>query len=293
MKAVDTVLIQFGHNDGSPVNEEASVPPDKRRSRGSLPGLVEADGTLRDLSRVVKDITPAVLAPAMLRKLRAVKAARLPIVRGRPRLGCPLAGIGKMVCIGLNYTDHAEEVGMALPKEPTVFIKAPSAVCGPDDATIRPRGGTKLDYECELALVIGKGGRGITRANALDHVWGYTIVNDVTARDLQRAEKQWGRAKGFDTFCPLGPWIETELNPSDLAITCTVDGELRQAGRTTQMTRSVADLVSYVSEAMTLLPGDVILTGTPAGVGPIVVGQQVSVGIEGIGNLTNRVVARD
>ncbi|MGD3669271.1 fumarylacetoacetate hydrolase family protein, partial [Xanthomonas citri pv. citri] len=122
-------------------------------------------------------------------------------------------------------------------------------------------------------------------------VLGYTCGNDVTARDLQRAENQWGRAKGFDTFCPLGPWIETELDPADLAITCTVDGDLRQAGRTAQMTRTVADLVSYVSEAMTLLPGDVILTGTPAGVGPIVVGQQVSVGIEGIGNLTNRVVA--
>jgi 2-keto-4-pentenoate hydratase/2-oxohepta-3-ene-1,7-dioic acid hydratase in catechol pathway len=130
-------------------------------------------------------------------------------------------------------------------------------------------------------------------ARVSEVVLGYTCGNDVTARDLQRAENQWGRAKGFDTFCPLGPWIETELDPSDLAITCTVDGELRQAGRTTQMTRPVANLVSYVSEAMTLLPGDVILTGTPSGVGPIVVGQQVSVGIEGIGNLTNRVVARD
>ena len=122
---------------------------------------------------------------------------------------------------------------------------------------------------------------------------GYTCANDVTARDLQKAEQQWGRAKGFDTFCPLGPWVRTDVDPGDLAVTCTVDGDLRQAGRTAQMTRTVADLVSYVSEAMTLLPGDVILTGTPAGVGPIVVGQSVTVSIEGIGNLTNRVVARD
>jgi len=142
-------------------------------------------------------------------------------------------------------------------------------------------------------VVIGRMCRQVPEKRVPEVVLGYTCANDVTARDLQRAENQWGRAKGFDTFCPLGPWIQTELDPADLAITCSVDGELRQAGRTAQMTRSVADLVSYVSEAMTLLPGDVILTGTPAGVGPIVVGQQVTVGIEGIGNLTNRVVARD
>jgi 2-keto-4-pentenoate hydratase/2-oxohepta-3-ene-1,7-dioic acid hydratase in catechol pathway len=150
-----------------------------------------------------------------------------------------------------------------------------------------------VQHEAELAVVIGRLCRQVPVARVPEVVLGYTCANDVTARDLQRAENQWGRAKGFDTFCPLGPWVETEVDPSDLAITCTVDGELRQAGRTAQMTRPVADLVSYVSEAMTLLPGDVILTGTPAGVGQIVVGQQVSVGIEGIGNLTNRVVARD
>src|SRR5689334_25231353 len=140
------------------------------RAGAEKPGLIDADGVLRDLSRVVKDVTPAVLTPAALKRLRGVKTARLPVVRGRPRLGCPLAGIGKMVCIGLNYTDHAEEVGMALPKEPTVFIKAPSAVCGPDDPTIRPRGSAKLDYEVELAAVIGRDARYVEESKALGHV---------------------------------------------------------------------------------------------------------------------------
>jgi 2-keto-4-pentenoate hydratase/2-oxohepta-3-ene-1,7-dioic acid hydratase in catechol pathway len=143
------------------------------------PGLIDADGALRDLSRVVKDITPDVLAPAGLKRLRGIKVARLPVVRGRPRLGPPLAGIGKMVCIGLNYTDHAAEVGMALPTEPTVFIKAPSAVCGPNDATVRPRGGVKLDDEVELAAVIGRDTRQREAGKALAHVVGYCIVNDV------------------------------------------------------------------------------------------------------------------
>src|SRR5262249_43668950 len=143
------------------------------RPNQEKPGLIDADGILRDLSRVVKDVTPDVLTPAGLKRLRGVKSARLPAVRGRQRLGCPLPGIGKMVCIGLNYTDHAEEVGMALPKEPTLFIKAPSAICGPDDATIRPRGGVKLDYECELAAVIGREARNVDDSKALGHVVGY------------------------------------------------------------------------------------------------------------------------
>jgi 2-keto-4-pentenoate hydratase/2-oxohepta-3-ene-1,7-dioic acid hydratase in catechol pathway len=203
----------------------------------------------------------------------------------------------KVIGIGRNYADHARELGHVAPgaDDPAiVFLKPSTSVVGPGDAIKYPVGvSTEVHYEAELAVVIGRLCSQVPKERVPDVVLGYTCANDVTARDLQRAESQWGRAKGFDTFCPLGPWIRTDLDPADLAVTCTVDDELRQAGRTSQMTRTVADLVSFVSEAMTLLPGDVILTGTPAGVGPIVVGQQVTVGIEGIGNLTNRVVARD
>ena len=149
------------------------------------PGAIDADGKLRDLGRVIKDVTPAALAPAMLKKLRSVNLARLPVVRGRPRLGCPLAGMGKMVCIGLNYTDHAAEVGMALPKEPTLFIKAPSAICGPDDPIVRPRGAAKLDYEVELGVVLGRDARYVEEADALRYVAGYCLVNDVSERAFQ------------------------------------------------------------------------------------------------------------
>jgi len=203
----------------------------------------------------------------------------------------------KVIGIGRNYADHARELGNEAPTaaDPAVvFLKPSTSVVGPGDAIKYPLGVSfDVHHEAELAVVIGRLCRQVPKERVSEVVLGYTCANDVTARDLQRAETQWGRAKGFDTFCPIGPWIRTDLDPSDLAVTCTVDDELRQAGRTSQMTRTVADLVSFVSEAMTLLPGDVILTGTPAGVGPIVVGQQVTVGIEGIGNLTNRVVARD
>src|SRR5215475_5221464 len=177
------------------------------RAEAERPGVIDGDGKLRDLSRVIKDVTPAVLAPAALRRLHATKLARLPLVRGRPRLGCPLASIGKMVCIGLNYTDHAEEVGMALPKEPTVFIKAPSAVCGPDDPTIRPRGGTKLDYECELAAVIGRDALNVDEGKALAHVAAYCIVDDVSERAFQMEHGgTTTKGKSADSFGPVGPW---------------------------------------------------------------------------------------
>jgi 2,4-diketo-3-deoxy-L-fuconate hydrolase len=235
------------------------------------PGLVDTDGVLRDLSRVVKDITPATLAPAVLKRLRGVKTARLPVVRGRPRLGSPLAGIGKMVCIGLNYTDHAAEVGMALPKEPTVFIKAPSALCGPDDATIRPRGGVKLDYECELAAVIGREARHVEEGKALSHVVGYCIVNDVSERAFQMERGgTTTKGKSADTFGPVGPWLVTadEVgDPQALELWTTVNGERRQQGTTAKMIFTVASLVAYVSRFMSLQPGDLISTGTPAGVG--------------------------
>jgi 2-keto-4-pentenoate hydratase/2-oxohepta-3-ene-1,7-dioic acid hydratase in catechol pathway len=250
-------------------------------------GLVEGEGDQPE-SLEVAEILGHPFGPVQ------VTQRRWPL--SRVRLLAPVLP-SKVIGIGRNYAEHAAELGNEAPgaDDPAVvFLKPSTSVIGPSDAIQYPLGVSfDVQHEAELAVVIGRMCRQVPVARVPEVVLGYTCGNDVTARDLQRAEKQWGRAKGFDTFCPLGPWIETELDPSDLAITCTVDGELRQAGRTTQMTRPVADLVSYVSEAMTLLPGDVILTGTPAGVGPIVVGQQVSVGIEGIGNLTNRVVARD
>jgi len=265
------------------------------------PGLVDADGVLRDLTRVVKDVTPAVLAPAGLRRLRGVKTARLPVVRGRPRLGCPLAGIGKMVCIGLNYTDHAEEVGMALPKEPTVFIKAPSALCGPDDPTLRPRGGVKLDYEVELAAVIGRDGRNIEERQALRHVAAYCIVDDVSERAFQMEHGgTTTKGKSADSFGPVGPWLVTadEVgDPQALELWTTVNGERRQHGTTAKMIFTVAALVAYVSRFMSLRAGDLISTGTPAGVGHgfkppryLRPGDVVELGITGLGVQHHRVV---
>jgi len=265
------------------------------------PGLIDADGVLRDLSRVVKDITPDVLAPAGLRRLRAVKTARLAAVRGKPRLGCPLAGIGKMVCIGLNYTDHAAEVGLALPREPTLFIKAPSALCGPDDPTVRPRGGLKLDYEVELAAVIGREARHVDESKALGHVAAYCIVDDVSERAFQMERGgTTTKGKSADTFGPVGPWLVTadEIgDPQTLELWTTVNGERRQQGTTAKMIFSVASLVAYVSRFMSLRPGDLISTGTPAGVGHgfkppryLQPGDVVELGIGGLGVQRHRVV---
>src|SRR6266446_1251717 len=207
------------------------------------PGLVDPEGALRDLSRVVKDITPETLTPAALKRLRGVKVARLPLVRGRPRLGCPLAGLGKMVCIGLNYTDHAAEVGMALPKEPTLFIKAPSAICGPDDAIVRPRGSVKLDYEVELGVVIGRDARYVSEAEALRHVAAYVLVNDVSEREFQMEHGgTTTKGKSADTFGPTGPWLVTSDeagDPQALALWTTVNGERRQDRTTATMICSV------------------------------------------------------
>jgi 2,4-diketo-3-deoxy-L-fuconate hydrolase len=271
------------------------------RPNQEKPGLIDADGILRDLSRVVKDVTADALTPAGLKRLRGVKPGRLPAVRGRQRFGCPLAGIGKMVCIGLNYTDHAEEVGMALPKEPTVFIKAPSAVCGPDDPTIRPRGGVKLDYECELAAVIGREARNVDEKKALGHVVGYCIVNDVSERAFQMEHGgTTTKGKSADTFGPVGPWLVTadEVgDPQALELWTTVNGERRQHGSTAKMIFTVASLVAYVSRFMSLRPGDLISTGTPAGVGHglkppryLQPGDVVELGITGLGVQHHRVI---
>ncbi|HJY25703.1 MAG TPA: fumarylacetoacetate hydrolase family protein [Actinomycetes bacterium] len=199
----------------------------------------------------------------------------------------------KVIGVGRNYADHAQELGNEVPAEPLLFLKPSTSVIGPSDGIVYPRQSSDVQHEAELAIVIGRLCREVPRERVADVVLGYTCGNDVTARDLQETDGQWARAKGFDSFCPLGPWIETDLDPSDVAITCTVGEELRQAGRTKQMVHDVAALVSYISEAFTLLPGDVILTGTPAGVAQLSVGDEVSVSVEGVGTLTNRVVVRD
>jgi 2-keto-4-pentenoate hydratase/2-oxohepta-3-ene-1,7-dioic acid hydratase in catechol pathway len=200
----------------------------------------------------------------------------------------------KIIAIGKNYAEHAREMGGEPPEEPILFSKPSTSVIGPGEAIAYPEKlSERVDFEGELAVVIGRLCRDVPVERVKEVVFGYTCANDVTARDLQDKDGQWTRAKGFDTFCPLGPWIQTDLDPSDLAITTTVNGEMRQSGRTSQLLHDIPTLVAYVSAVMTLIPGDVILTGTPAGVGPLRVGDEVGVGIEGIGTLTNRVVSRD
>jgi 2-keto-4-pentenoate hydratase/2-oxohepta-3-ene-1,7-dioic acid hydratase in catechol pathway len=267
------------------------------------PGLIDDAGALRDLSRVVKDITPEALSPAGLKRLRAAKVARLPVVRGRARLGCPLAGIGKMVCIGLNYTDHAQEVGLPLPAEPLLFIKANSSINGPHDAIVRPKGGVKLDYEVELGAVIGRDARDVSEADALKHVAGYCIVDDVSERAFQMEHGgTTTKGKSADTFAPIGPWLVTAdevREPQALEVWTTVNGESRQRGNTANMIFTVRQLVAYVSRFMSLRAGDIISTGTPAGVAHgmkppryLQPGDVVEMGISGLGAQKNRIVGR-
>ncbi len=267
------------------------------------PGLMDEDGTLRDLSRVMKDITPDVLSAAGLRRLRAVKTSRLPVVRGRPRLGCPLAGIGKIVCIGLNYTDHAREVGLPLPPEPTLFIKANSAISGPHDPIVRPRGAVKLDYEVELAAVIGRDARHVSEEDALKHVAAYCIVDDVSERAFQMEHGgTTTKGKSADTFAPIGPWLLTAdevAEPQALEVWTRVNGEPRQHGNTKDMIFGVRQLVAYVSRFMSLRSGDILSTGTPAGVAHgmkppryLQDNDIVEMGITGLGVQGSRVVSR-
>jgi 2-keto-4-pentenoate hydratase/2-oxohepta-3-ene-1,7-dioic acid hydratase in catechol pathway len=197
----------------------------------------------------------------------------------------------KVVAMGKNYAEHAREMGGDAPATPLIFMKPSTSVIGDGDAIRLPPSSSQVDYEGELAVVIGAPARNVTREDALKYVFGYSVANDVTARDQQRADVQFTRAKGYDSFCPLGPWVETVLDASDLRLTTRVNGQVKQDGRTSQMVHDIADQIAFVSAVMTLLPGDVLLTGTPAGVGPIVAGDTVSVEIEGIGTLTNPVVA--
>jgi 2-keto-4-pentenoate hydratase/2-oxohepta-3-ene-1,7-dioic acid hydratase in catechol pathway len=209
------------------------------------------------------------------------------------RLLAPVIPRSKVVAIGKNYAAHAAEMGGEVPEEPLMFLKPNTSVVGPGDPVFYPRQSSNVHYEGELAVVIGRICRDVTPERVPDVVYGYTVANDVTARDLQTSDVQFTRAKGFDSFCPLGPWIETELDTSDLQVTTHLNGDLVQDGSTKDMVFDVAALVSYVSSVMTLLPGDVILTGTPEGVGPMNVGDEVEVTVAGIGSLTNKVVSRD
>jgi 2-keto-4-pentenoate hydratase/2-oxohepta-3-ene-1,7-dioic acid hydratase in catechol pathway len=197
----------------------------------------------------------------------------------------------KIICVGRNYAAHAREHDVEVPEVPLLFLKPPSAVIGPEDRIILPPQSQQVEHEAELVVVIGKRGRWINPEEALNHILGYTIGNDVTARDLQRRDGQWTRSKGFDTFCPIGPWIETEFDPADGVITCSVNGEMRQMASTRDMVFSVRQLIAFASSVMTLEPGDILMTGTPAGVGPLRAGDSVEVTIEGLGTLRNAVVA--
>lgn len=195
----------------------------------------------------------------------------------------------KIICVGRNYIDHAREHGVEVPEIPLLFLKPPSALIGHREAVILPPQSNRVEHEAELAVVIGKRGRWIPPERVNDHIFGYTIANDVTARDLQRRDGQWTRGKGFDTFCPVGPWIETELDPYDILITCRVNDEIRQMASTRDMVFSIQQLIAFISTVMTLEPGDLVLTGTPAGVGPLEPGDSVAIQIEGIGELINSV----
>ncbi len=259
------------------------------------PGLLDSSNTLRDLSGVLSDIEGAQLGDAALARLRAIDPSTLPAVLGQPRIGPCVARVGKFICIGLNYADHAAESGAAIPTEPVIFNKWTSAICGPNDAVEIPRGSTKTDWEVELGVVIGKAAKYINEAQALEHVAGYCVVNDVSEREWQiERGGTWDKGKGFDTFGPIGPWLVTRdevPDPQNLSMWLEVDGKRFQNGNTKTMIFTVAQIVAYVSQCMSLQPGDIISTGTPPGVGlgikpqPVYLkaGQTMRLGIEGLG----------
>ena len=267
------------------------------------PGLIDADGKLRDLSRKVQDIGGAALAPAELAKLGKLDPKKLPLVKGRPRLGPCVATPSKFVAIGLNFSDHAKETGSPIPEHPVVFYKATSCIVGPNDNVMVPKDSTQLDWEVELAFVIGRTARYVSEKDALKFVAGFCIVNDVSEREFQlkKGASQWSKGKGCDTFGPLGPWLVTVdevKDPQNLAMWLDVNGVRRQTGNTKTMIFGVAALVADVSRYMTLLPGDVITTGTPSGVGIgmkpqtwLKPGDVMTLGIDGLGEQRQKVVA--
>lgn len=259
------------------------------------PGVLDASGAIRDLSGVIRDIDGSTLSDASLAKLRALNLESLPKVSGSPRFGPPVANVGKFIAIGLNYSDHAKESNMPIPKEPVVFSKATSCISGPNDTVVLPRGSVKGDWEVELAFVMGKTAKNVAAADALDYVAGYMICNDVSEREWQLERGQtWDKGKGFDTFGPIGPWLVTrdEIgDPQNLAMWLDVNGQRAQTGSTKTMIFTVRQLVEYVSFLFTLKPGDIITTGTPPGVGMgmkpnpqfLKAGDVMRVGIDGLG----------
>jgi ureidoglycolate lyase/2,4-diketo-3-deoxy-L-fuconate hydrolase len=262
--------------------------------RQEKPGLLDQDGKIRDLSGVIPDIVGEVLSDAGLERLRGLSPSSLPLVEGNPRIGPCVGQVGKLVCIGLNYSDHAAESGLTVPPEPVVFMKATSCICGPNDGIEIPRGAEKTDWEVELGLVIGKEAKYVEESEALDHVAGYCIVNDVSERSFQvERSGQWTKGKSADTFGPIGPWLVTRdevPDPQSLGMWLEVDGQRFQDGSTRTMVFGAAFLISYLSQFMSLQPGDVIATGTPPGVGmgrkpPVFLrpGNRVRLGIDGLG----------
>jgi 2,4-diketo-3-deoxy-L-fuconate hydrolase len=265
------------------------------------PGLIDIDGKLRDISSLVPDLGPTQMGPVTMAKLRKANHAKLPLVRGTPRFGCPVANVGKFIAIGLNFADHAAEAGAPIPKEPIVFMKATSCIQGPNDPVMLPRGSVKTDWEVELGIVIGQRARYVSKKDALAHVAGYCTINDVSEREYQLERgPQWDKGKGCDTFGPIGPWLVTpdELeNVHRLDMWLDVNGKRMQTGNTKTMIFDCAKLVSYLSHFMTLLPGDVITTGTPPGVGlgmkpPVYLkkGDVMTLGIQGLGEQRQVVV---
>jgi len=266
------------------------------------PGMIDAQGNVRELSAVVEQIDRGTISPAGLAKLRKIKAETLPLVKGEPRLGVPYVGISKFVAIGLNYADHAREANMPIPPEPVVFMKATTCINGPNDKVIVPKHSTRLDWEVELGVVIGKKAQYVSEDKAIDYVAGYCVVNDVSERAFQLQSSQWDKGKGCDTFGPIGPWLVTTdeiRDPQNLDMWLDVNGRRMQKGNTRTMIFGVAKLVSYCSQYMTLMPGDIITTGTPPGVGmgmkpePVWLkpGDVMNLGIQGLGEQRQDVVA--
>ena len=266
------------------------------------PGILDSQGRIRDLSQVVKDIAGDVLGPERLENLKGLDPGSLPAVESTPRLGAPVAVVPKFLGIGLNYRDHAEETGMPIPEAPIVFMKATSCISGPNDPILIPKGWERMDFEVELALVIGSPAKNVAEADALDHVAGHMIADDVSERSLQKGGPgEWIKAKSYDSFGPLGPWLVTKdevPDPQALGLTLDLNGARMQTGNTSTMIFSVAHLVSYISRFMTLMPGDVVTTGTPPGVGmarnPRVFlkeGDQLTLTVEGLGEQRHTLVA--
>jgi 2-keto-4-pentenoate hydratase/2-oxohepta-3-ene-1,7-dioic acid hydratase in catechol pathway len=266
------------------------------------PGILDENGHIRDLSAEVRDISGEILSPLSLERLKRVNVNTLPLVTGKPRIGACIGRVGKFICIGLNYSDHAAEAGMQVPSEPVIFMKATSAVCGPNDDIVIPRGSTKTDWEVELGVVIGATAKYVSNEDALAHVAGYCVIHDVSERAFQlEGTGQWSKGKSADTFGPIGPWLVTadEIpDPQNLDMWLEVDGRRFQNGNTRTMVFGVAHLICYLSQYMSLQPGDIISTGTPPGVGmgqrpPIYLsaGNNVELGIEGLGTQSQRVAA--